>query len=215
VVYSEEEGIQAVIDRITKQAKAVGWERPQPVNLKENQDWSLLLGNGKIDAVFWLASGKDLADFFTAAASTRVFPLVLAPSAFVGPEICDAPKEFSGHLFLSFSILPSDQTKEGETEFLELSRKGNFTQGNLAERLSALSAANLLIYALQNSGREVTREKIIEILEKLYHFETGQTPPLTFTSNRRVGAIGAHVIGVDPEKKQLLLPSTWIDLEMP
>jgi len=215
VVYGEEEGILAVIDRITKQAETVGWERPQPVNVKENKDWSLLLGNGRIDVVFWLASGKDLGEFFTAAAATQVFPLVLAPSAFVGPEIYQAPKQFSGRLFLSFPMLPSDQTKEGEMEFLELARTGKFSQGNLAERLAALSAAKLLIYALQKAGREVTREKIIEIFEKLYRFETGQTPPLTFTPNRRVGSNGVHVIGIDLEKKQLLLPSTWIELESP
>jgi ABC-type branched-subunit amino acid transport system substrate-binding protein len=215
VVYGEEEGIPAVIDRITKQAETVGWERPQTVDVKEGQDWSVLLRNGKIDAVFWLASGEELREFFAEAVVSQVFPLVLAPGAFVGPEIYQAPKQFSGRLFLSFSMLPSDQTKEGEMEFLELARTGEFSQGNLAERLAALSAAKLLIYGLQKAGREVTREKIVEIFEKLYRFETGQTPPLTFTPNRRVGSNGAHVIGIDLEKKQLLLPSTWIELESP
>jgi ABC-type branched-subunit amino acid transport system substrate-binding protein len=213
VVYGEEEGIRTAIDRITKEAERVGWERPQPVNLKGNRSWSLLLENGGIDTVVWLASGKDLAEFFRAAAAMQATPVVLAPSAFVGPEIYEAPKQFSGRLFLSFPMLPSDQTKEGEMEFLELAQMGKFSQGNLAERLTALSAAKLLIYALQKAGREVTREKIVEILEKLYRFETGQTPPLTFTPNRRVGANGAHIVGIDLERKQPRLPSTWIELE--
>jgi ABC-type branched-subunit amino acid transport system substrate-binding protein len=215
VVYSEEEGIQAAVDRIAKQAETVGWQRPQLVNVQENKDWSMLLGNGRIDAVLWLASGKGLGGFFTAAAATQVFPLVLAPSAFVGPEIYDAPKQFSGRLFLAFPILPSDQTKEGVIEFLDLARTGKFSQGNLAERLTALSAAKLLVCALQKAGSAVTREKIVEILEKLYRFETGQTPPLTFGPNRRVGANGAHVVAIDLEKRHLLLPSTWIELEPP
>jgi ABC-type branched-subunit amino acid transport system substrate-binding protein len=215
VVYSEEGGIQAAIDEITKRAKSVGWERPRSVNVQELQDWSLLLRDGKIDAVFWLASSEKLGEFFAAAIATRVFPLVLAPSAFVGPEIYQAPDQFSGRLFLSFPMLPTDQTKEGETEYLELARAGRFSQGNLAERLAALSAAKLLIYGLEKAGREVTRDKLIETLEKLYHFDTGQMPPLTFSPNRRVGALGAHIVGIDLEKKQLLLPSTWIDLESP
>ena len=185
------------------------------MNLQELKDWSPLLRDGKIDALFWLASSENLREFFAAAAATQVFPLVLAPSAFVGPEIYDAPKEFSGRLFLSFPLLPSDQTKEGEMEYLELARAGKFSEGNLAERLTALCAAKLLIYSLQKAGREVTREKIIEILEKLYHFDTGQTPPVTFSPNRRVGALGAHIIGIDLEKKQLSLPSAWIELESP
>ncbi len=213
VVYDDQEGIQAAIDRITKQAETAGWERPQRVKVNEAEDWSLILRDGKIDVVFWLASGQFLGAFFTGAVASQVFPLVLAPSAFVGPEIFQAPKQFSGHLFLSFPVLPSDQTKEGEREYLELARAGKFSQGNLAERLASLSAAKLLIYGLEKAGRAVTREKIIEILEKLYQFETGQTPPLTFTPNRRVGVTGAHVIGIDLESQQLLLPSTWIELQ--
>jgi ABC-type branched-subunit amino acid transport system substrate-binding protein len=203
VVYSEEGGIQAAIDGITKRAKTVGWERPRSVNVKEVQDWSLLLRNGKIDAVFWLASSEKLGEFFAAAMASQVFPLVLAPSAFVGPEIYQAPNQFSGRLFLSFPILPTDQTKEGETEYLELARTGRFSQGNLAERLVALSAAKLLIYALQKAGREVTREKTIETLETLYHFDTGQTPPLTFSPNRRGGARGAHKFLIDKVLKKI------------
>ena len=215
VVYSEEDGIHSAIDEITNRAKSVGWERPRSVNVKELQDWSLILRDGKVDAVFWLASSEKLGDFFAAARANQVFPLVLAPSAFVGPEIYQAPNQFSGRLFLSFPMLPTDQTKDGETEYLELARAGRFSQGNLAERLAALSAAKLLIYGLEKAGREVTREKIIETLEKLYHFDTGQTPPLTFSPNRRVGSLGAHIIGIDLEKKQLLLPSTWVELEPP
>jgi ABC-type branched-subunit amino acid transport system substrate-binding protein len=213
VVYDDQERIQVAIDRITKQAETAGWERPQRVNVNEAKDWSLILRDGKIDAVFWLASGQFLEAFFTGAVASQVFPLVLAPSAFVGPEIFQAPKQFSGHLFLSFPVLPSDQTKEGEREYLELARAGKFSQGNLAERLASLSAAKLLIYGLEKAGRALTREKIVEILERLYQFETGQTPPLTFTPNRRMGVTGAHVIGIDLENQQLLLPSTWIELQ--
>jgi ABC-type branched-subunit amino acid transport system substrate-binding protein len=212
VVYNEEEGIQAAVDRIAKEAETIGWSRPQLVRVKEVKDWSLLLRDGEIDAVFWLASGEFLGALFAGAITSQVFPLVLAPSGFVGAEIFQAPKQFSGHLFLSFPILPSDQTKEGEMEYLELAQTGSFSQGNLAERLVALSAVKLFIYGLEKAGRDVTREKIVENLEKLYHFETGQTPPLSFGPNRRVGATGAHVIGIDLDKKQLLLPSTWIGL---
>jgi ABC-type branched-subunit amino acid transport system substrate-binding protein len=215
VVYRQEEGIPATIDRITKQAENVGWARPQLVNVKEVSDWSLLLRDGKVDVLFWLALGEELREFFTAAVTSQSYPLVLAPSAFVGAEIYEAPKQFSGHVFLSFPILPSDQTPAGETEFLNLARASQFSQTNLAERLTALSAAKLLIYGLQTAGKEVTREKIVQILGNLYRFETGHTPPLTFSSNRRVGSTGVHVIGIDLDKGQLVLPSTWIELESP
>jgi ABC-type branched-subunit amino acid transport system substrate-binding protein len=215
IIYGDETGIQAAIDQISEWAKTLGWVAPRKVNVNEVSDWSLLLREQKVDVVLWLAAGEDLGRFFSAAAQDGVYPTLLAPSAFVGPEIYDAPKQFSGKVFLAFPILPTDQTREGETEFLELARTGRFSQGNLAERLTALSAADLLIYGLQKAGKEVTREKIIEILEQLYRFDTGHTAPLTFTKNRRVGAKGAHVIGIDLERKQPLPPSVWVELESP
>jgi ABC-type branched-subunit amino acid transport system substrate-binding protein len=216
LIHSEGQGIQSAIEQTEKRAEAVGWERPQILNVDDVSDWALLLRDGKFDAVLWLASDKRLGEFFAGAFASGVFPVVLAPSAFIGSEIYEAPKQFSGRLFLSFPILPTDQTKEGEVEFAELARSAKFSRGSLAERLTALSAAKLLIYALQKAGREVTREKVVENLEKLYQFDTGQTPPLTFTANRRVGIMGAHVVGVDLENKELLIPSSaWIELESP
>ena len=50
-------------------------------------------------------------------------------------------------------------------------------------------------------------------LEKLYQFETGLTPPLTYTANRRIGARGAYILG--PETlEDGRLPETveWTDL---
>ena len=215
IVYDDEIGMQMAIDRISEWAKKLGWVEPRKVNVSEVSDWSLLLQEQKVDVLLWLAGGEDFGRFFTAAAQDGVYPILLAPSALVGPEIYDAPKQFSGKVFLAFPIVPSDQTREGENEFLELARTSRFSQGNLAERLTALSAADLLIYVLQKAGKEVTREKIIEILEQLYRFDSGHTPPLTFTRDRRVGANGAHIIGIDLERKQPLPSSVWVELESP
>src|SRR5260370_18460827 len=79
VVYSEEDGIHSAIDEITQRAKIVGWERPRSVNVQELQDWSLLLRDGKADAVFWLASADSLGDCFASAIAHQVFPWLQDP----------------------------------------------------------------------------------------------------------------------------------------
>jgi hypothetical protein len=86
VVYREEEGIHSAIDGITKRAKTLGWERPQPVNMKELKDWLPLLRDGKIDALFWLASSEKLGEFFAAAAPTQVFPAGTGAECVRGPR---------------------------------------------------------------------------------------------------------------------------------
>ena len=76
----------------------------------------------------------------------------------------------------------------------------------------ALSSVKLLVHGLRQAGKEVSREKLVEILENLYDYNTEQTPAVTFTQNRRIGADGVHVVGIDLERKSVVLPSTWVPL---
>ena len=50
-------------------------------------------------------------------------------------------------------------------------------------------------------------------LEGLYEYDTGLMPKITFGPNRRIGALGAYVVTIDPEKK--LFPATmeWVPVE--
>jgi hypothetical protein len=78
--------------------------------------------------------------------------------------------------------------------------------------ITALSAAKVLAEALRQAGRDVTRRKLMDSLNGFYRFETGLTPPITFTRNRRVGARGAHVIKLpgSDQRPQLL---GWVEAQ--
>jgi hypothetical protein len=56
-----------------------------------------------------------------------------------------------------------------------------------------------LIEALKRAGRDVSRQKLIEALERLYQFNTALTPPITYTPNRRIGSMGAYIVAIDVE----------------
>jgi hypothetical protein len=43
----------------------------------------------------------------------------------------------------------------------------------------------------------------------VWKLETGVTPPLTYTPNRRAGALGAAILRVDPETRALLPEAGW------
>ncbi len=49
-------------------------------------------------------------------------------------------------------------------------------------------------------------------LEKLYEFQTGLTPRITYGPNRRIGALGAHIVTVDLENKNFAPVGKWIDI---
>jgi ABC-type branched-subunit amino acid transport system substrate-binding protein len=177
-------------------------------------DWPLFLREANPSAVFWLASGPALGDFLTGAERAKIYPLLLVPSALVGQRIYQAPQGFAKRIFLSFPILPADQSAEGRVELHRLAESGHFSEGDLATRISALSAAKLLIEALRKAGREVTREKLVAMCEQFYELNLGQMRPVSFGPDRRVGTTGAHVVGVQLQTNGFTLPSQWVECDV-
>jgi ABC-type branched-subunit amino acid transport system substrate-binding protein len=205
-----DDAISAAKEAIGKRLIAAGWPAPRDVILAENStpDWSALLRSGKVDTVFWFAPASGLDQLYRAATNTGSYPYLFAPHVLAGPELLSAPPGFAGRIFCSFPTLPSDQTSAGRSELLKLAGEAPAFDGGFSRM--ALSSAKLLIHALRQAGKEVSREKLVEILENLYSYNTEQTPAVTFTQNRRIGTDGVHVVGIDLQRKSVVLPSTWV-----
>ena len=198
-------------------AKAPAAQRVSDVRvIKTDQigDWSSFLREVNPDAVFWLATGRTLEDFLIGAERASRYPLLLAPSALAAPRIYKAPQGFAKRIFLSFPILPEDQSAEGRTELHRLVEESNFSAGDLATRMSALSAAKLLIEALRKAGREVTRDKLVAMCEQFYELNLGHMRPISFGPARRVGTTGAHVVGVELQRSGAPLRSQWVECDV-
>ena len=60
-------------------------------------------------------------------------------------------------------------------------------------------------------GACLSRERLIEEVEKIYEYGTGFTPDMTFGPNRRVGARGAYILTIDTANRKLLTVSDWVD----
>lgn len=202
--------IRAAKKTIGQRLIAAGWPAPRDVIIAENStpDWSALFRAGSVEAVFWFAPASGLDQFYRAAASAGSYPFLFAPNALAGPELLSAPPGFAGRIFCSFPTLPSDQTSAGRSDLLKLAGETPASDGGFSRM--ALSSAKLLVHGLRQAGKEVSREKLVEILESLYDYNTEQTPAVTFTQNRRIGAGGVHVVGIDLERKSVVLPSTWV-----
>jgi ABC-type branched-subunit amino acid transport system substrate-binding protein len=205
--------IRAVPETISDRLVAAGWSAPREVVLAETSapDWAALLGSGDVRAVFWFAPANGLDEFYQAAAKANKYPFLFAPGVLAGPQLQSAPPGFAGKIFCSFPTLPSDQTSAGKSELSKLASDPQVSDGSFPRM--ALASAKLLTHGLRQAGKEISREKLVEILEGLYRYNTEQTPAVTFTRNRRVGSGGAHVVGLDLERKSLVLPSTWVPLE--
>lgn len=192
---------------------------PERVSLRvtktaEIGDWASFLLQTKPDAVVWLATGTALGDFLIGAERAASYPLLLAPSALAGQQIYEAARGFDKRIFLSFPMLPTDQSAEGRAELHRLAETSRFSEGDLATRISTLSAAKLLIEALRKTGHEVTREKLVTTCEQFYDLNLKQMRPVSFGPDRRVGTTGTHVVGVELQTRSLALPSQWVECDV-
>jgi ABC-type branched-subunit amino acid transport system substrate-binding protein len=132
----------------------------------------------------------------------------------VGRNISDSiTVKLKDRTFLAFPTVPTDVSEAGAAEYTGLLQRNKLSSNHAAAQASAIAAARILVYALEHCGKDLSRERLVTTLEGLYEYDTGLMPKITFGPNRRIGALGAYVVTIDPEKK--LFPATmeWIAVE--
>lgn len=165
-----------------------------------------------IEAVLFLGSGKDLEGFTRVGAERHVKPYLLVPGALADRRILDIASVFKDRLYLAYPTLPVDHTAAGLAELRELCERHRLDTQHRLARISAYLAAKVLVAGLKRVGRDASREQLVTVLESFDHYETGLTQPLSFGAVRRIGALGAHIVSVDPQGNRLSPVGTWIDL---
>ena len=163
------------------------------------------------EVVFFIGTAVDALSFMTEAEKVNWFPAVLVPGGIIASGVFEAPKGFDRKLFFSVPTSPEHQTVEGMKEYHALVAKYKLPPYLRVAQASAIVAAKILIEGLKRAGKDVSRERLIQELEKLHSYPTGLTPALTYGPNRRRGATGAHIVTVDLKTKRLVPVVDWID----
>jgi hypothetical protein len=109
--------------------------------------------------------------------------------------------------------VPSDVSAAGAAEYTALLQRNKLGSNHAAAQASAMAAARILVHALELCGKDLSRERLVTALEGLYEYDTGLMPKITFGPNRRIGALGAYVVTIDPEKKLFPASMEWIAVE--
>jgi ABC-type branched-subunit amino acid transport system substrate-binding protein len=214
ILYSDSGSPSGVKDALEEQCKKRQYHSVTGINYsgKSFDPVGLVkrMSEAGTDAVFMLRFGAEEVALLKEAGKANWSPYFFIPGAAAGREILDVPPIFKGKVFLSFPTLPSDETREGFLEYRALAEKHKLSQRQLGAQFSAYCAAKILVEALKLSGKELSREKLIKTLEGFYEFDTGLSPRITYGPNRRIGALGAYIVSIDPEKKQFIPASGWI-----
>ena len=204
--------IAAVEDRLPKDRKfetaTLRYQRGEldPTELAKS------LQKADSDAVLFLGLQAELEALLNSLAYVKHYPGIFALSAFVPRPLFESPEAFSERIFVAYPTLSNDVSAAGRSEYQRLAETHALPPGNLQGQIAALAAAKVLVEGLRGAGQTLSREKLVETIEALYRYDTGLTPPLTYGPNRRIGAMGAHLIKVDIVNKKNMSMGEWHEL---
>jgi len=217
IVYPQGRRYDAVVAAVTEQGRSRGWpavkEQSYPAGAPDARQLVQAARDEGVTAVFFLGSGRELEAYAQQAAQIGWTPYLLVPGALADSRILNLPHDFSERVFLAYPTLSSDQSSSGLAELQALRERHHLSGRHPLAEISAYSAARVMVEGLKRSGRATSREKLVDALETIHALNTGLTPPLSFGTSRRIGALGAYVVGVDLKHERLLSPSAWIELE--
>ena len=148
-----------------------------------------------IERVFFIGDGEQLAPWIQAADKAEWAPRVFVLGPLLGEDILRAPARFQGRIFAAYPQLQPEVGAVDEFDYFLSSH--NLASDHRLVQISAYCAAKILVEALARSGKNVTREKLIQALEQMRDFRTGLLPGITFGANRRVGSFKAEIVCVD------------------
>ena len=141
--------------------------------------------------VFFPGSGPEALALLRKSQEEGKRPTLLATGKAADAALLAAPAAFDGRIFVA---VPTPLSQE-----------------HSSVQLAALAAAEVLLEGLERSGRNLTRDRLIETLESLRAFQTGYGPPVTFGPVRRLGARGAYILKADLKRKAWVPEGGWVE----
>jgi ABC-type branched-subunit amino acid transport system substrate-binding protein len=152
-------------------------------------------------AVLVLGSG-DIAALAGSAARIGWTPYLLVPGALAPRDIVELPAAFSDRVILAYPSGPGDQRIEALREYATFARDAP-SRPNQPVQIAAYTAGMLLVEGLKRTGRDLSRRKLVAMLETVQGFDTGLIPQVSYNADRRIGALGGYLLAVDLERKGL------------
>ena len=201
LVYPEADGYADVAKAVEETLQERGWNRVRragypPQRLPVERVVAELQQKG-VQVIFFFGSEADLAAFGKQVRDAIWSPYLLAPGPKVARAALDLPTTFGDRVYLAYPTLPEDVTAQGSASLSGLQQKSKLSNRHQPAQISAYASMLVLEEGVKRAGRDLSRAKFLGSLENLYGFETGVTPGIYFGPNRRIGALGAHIVSVD------------------
>jgi ABC-type branched-subunit amino acid transport system substrate-binding protein/mono/diheme cytochrome c family protein len=159
----------------------------------------------EVQGVFLLGAPGDFAEVLARGARRGWHPLQFwlesPPSAGSGDD----------QAFATRPNLPTDLAPEAPATFRRWLRQHDLPERDLPRQMAVAATAQTLFEALKQTGRELTREKLVDTLDTLHDFRSGLSPPIGFSPRRHLGIAGVYVVPL--ARSQLSPPPVWVPLD--
>lgn len=187
---------------IEAECSKLGWAGLQKVNagMLTEKRWQ---SEGEVVLVLAPDTFAKLIALDTAVKSQTRY---LVPASLIDLDVSTLPLEVRSRIFIAYPALPSDAAESGLSYYRRLTAGPPHVR-RLEAEWAALASARLLAYTLQSTGRNLSREQLIESLEGIYQYPTELLPPVSFGPNRRIGSAGAHIV----DATHLGETGEWVD----
>ena len=166
------------------------------------------LADARPDVVLFFGDAAGLRALGEEMSSARLPASLLGCLSTTGAGALRLPPEVAARAF--FAAPTGLPDADGGAEFLSLLRSGPSAGANVGFQMAAFAAGKVFAEGLRLTGRRLSRAGLIGALDRIQHLETGVTPPLSFRANQRVGAAGAAIVAVDPDRMEPIVVQRWI-----
>ncbi|OJH41599.1 hypothetical protein BON30_08295 [Cystobacter ferrugineus] len=200
IIHPEQAGLTEAARAARGRFRAHGWEQVEVLRYERgsfDSEVAARLKRSGTRVVLFLGNEEELAGLMGKARALGWAPYLLLSGTLSARAAAQAPAFLDGHLFLAYSSLPSDEKPEAVESFNRLRAGVHAWERHRVPQVSAYTAAAVLTEALRRTGRQLSRARLLSHMEKLYAFEPGLVPPVSYGPERRVGARGAYVVTVD------------------
>jgi ABC-type branched-subunit amino acid transport system substrate-binding protein len=165
------------------------------------------------NAIIFTGAQEELDALLAELVRVGQAPRIYLLSSLVSRQLLDVPAAFDRRIQIAYPTLSRDITQRGREGYGRMAERYELPREHIQAQLAAYAAAQLFVEGLRQAGRDLSRERLVAGIEKLYQFDTGVTPPLTYGPNRRIGARGAHIATVNLGKQTYEpVGDSWFDV---
>jgi ABC-type branched-subunit amino acid transport system substrate-binding protein len=158
--------------------------------------------------VFFFGAAADMTSFAVEMDRANFDAGLLSSAVMVGRAAFSLSPAVLARTYFSYPMSLPD--RDDLSEFNAVMQRARVNLRSAAFQAVAYAAAKVFLEAVKNSDRRFSRAALVNSLEHLQNFKTGVIGLVTFGPNRRVGAAGSYIVGVDVIKKQFVPVSARI-----